>query len=38
MMMGYYKDQEATRNAINSEGFLRSGDTGALTTDGQLNL
>jgi long-chain acyl-CoA synthetase len=36
VMVGYYKNPEATAQAINPEGFLRTGDVGFLDKDGHL--
>lgn len=35
---GYYKDLDKTNEAIDSEGFLRSGDIGSLTQGGSLKI
>mgnify|MGYP005737240585 CR=1 FL=1 len=35
---GYYKNEEATKEAIDAEGWLATGDAGILTDDNQLKV
>ena len=37
MFEGYYKDEEATQNAMIDDGWYRSGDLGALDNEGYLS-
>lgn len=38
VMKGYYKDEEATKKVIDSEGWFNTGDLGWLTSDNHLVL
>ncbi|MBE9010278.1 AMP-binding protein [Pseudanabaenaceae cyanobacterium LEGE 13415] len=38
VMRGYYQDPEATKSAIDEQGWLHTGDLGALTADGFLQV
>ena len=38
VFQGYYKDEEKTRETINEEGWLMSGDIGLWTMQGQLSI
>lgn len=38
VMLGYYKDKEATSNKINESGWLRTGDIGSFDKDGYLYI
>jgi len=37
-MMGYYKDEERTREAMSEDGFLKTGDKGEMDEMGRLKL
>ena len=36
LMLGYYEDEEATKNAITEDGYFRSGDIGYVDDDGYI--
>lgn len=38
IFLGYYKDEEKTREAIDQEGWLHIGDIGMLTETGGLKI
>ncbi|MDT0643268.1 AMP-dependent synthetase/ligase [Zunongwangia sp. F363] len=38
LMIGYFKDEEKTKEAINSEGFFHTGDIGEIDKDGFLKI
>jgi len=38
LMMGYYKNQEATYDCITSDGYLRTGDRGEIDGEGRLKI
>lgn len=38
MMMGYFKNEEATKEAITEDGWLRTGDKGVLDDMGRLKI
>jgi long-chain acyl-CoA synthetase len=38
LMLGYYKEPELTRQAMTADGWLRTGDKGALDSEGNLKI
>lgn len=38
MMLGYYQDDEKTREDVTPDGFLKTGDMGEITADGYLKI
>ena len=38
VMLGYFKDEEATRDAFDEDGYFRTGDYGKFTKDGSLAI
>ena len=38
VFMGYFKDEQATRAAIDKDGFLHSGDVGKIDKHGNLTI
>ncbi len=38
LMQGYHQDPEATKNAIDNNGWLHSGDLGTMDSDGYLQI
>ena len=38
VMLGYFKDEEATRDAMTEDGFFRTGDYGKFGSDGALYI
>ena len=36
--MGYYKNEEATKETITSDGFLKTGDRGEIDAEGRLKI
>ena len=38
VMLGYYKDEEATRDAFDEDGFFKTGDYGKITKEGAVKI
>lgn len=38
LMLGYYREPELTRNALTDDGWLKTGDKGQLTPEGDLRI
>lgn len=38
VMLGYYKNEQATKEAFNKDGFFKTGDTGVIDEQGRLSI
>ncbi len=38
VMLGYYKNDDATRHAFTDDGWLKTGDLGMMDSEGYLSL